>query len=129
MAVAYGDRYITGDRLLVIDAAAVEVGDIGIVNEPVHIAVYKFLPRTGQLAEQSSAYVALGVLGICRGTWLEVTGQIELFIFASCNGDGNPVCLGVLLVNMTAVVEHLEPDISAYMEVERVLNRTFGTVG
>ena len=116
VAVIDGNADVPRYGLGGVDAAAIEVGDVGTVYFPCHVAGNLFLSRSSHFAKASAADVALGIVGSHRCIGLEHAGEIEFLVVAAC--DGNWDMRGeVRLVGMYAVVEHLEPSVSAEMDV------------
>ena len=119
--VAVGDCHadVAGDGLGGVDAAAVEVVDVGAVYLPRHVAVDLLLSGPGHLAEAASADVALGIVRHDIGCRPEHAGEVEAVVVAAGDGDGRMRCFFVL-VGVDAVVEHLEPCVAAQVDITGV---------
>ena len=73
MTVLDGYLYVSSDGLLVVDAATIEIGDVGTVDEPLHAAVNLLLSGSRQFAEASATDITLGIAFNRRGIRSKVT--------------------------------------------------------
>ena len=105
-------------RLLAIDAAAVEVLNVGMVYQPGYVTFQLLLSGTSHLAELTAVDVAFRIIGHRVDTGPEGSRQIEFLKFTSAHGDGNMTCgCSGSICCMRTVTEFLHPQVAAHENI------------